>query len=162
MSAQFRQHSWGYKHWPERQIKAVVRKFVERGLPENDAESVVKKVAATERFFINLLVQEDIGIQLPNESDGAVLLDICCMILSYASLGCAPIAVYATATQTGLADRNLLFVSVMVSVALLALLGALKAAFSATSAVYAAVEACAVGLACSLVGFLVAHQLFRE
>ncbi len=164
MSAQFRQHSWDYKHSPDKQIKAVVRKFMERGLPAIDAESVVKRVAATERFFINLLVQEDIGIQLPDESDGAVLMDICCMILSYAALGCAPIAVYATSAQTGLPDRNLLLASLTVSAALLCLLGGLKAAFAATgtSAVCAAVESTAVGLACSLVGFLVAHQLFRE
>ncbi len=164
MSAQFRQHSWDYKHSPDKQIKSLVRKFMERGLPVNDAESVVQRLAATERFFVNLLVQEDIGIQLPEESDGAVLLEICCMMISYAALGCAPIAVYATSAQTGLPDRNLLLASITVSAVLLCLLGALKAAFAAagSSAVCAAVEACAVGLACSLVGFLVAHQLFRE
>ena len=168
MSAQYRQHAWDYKHAPDKQIKAIIKKYTGRGLSLADAESVVKKLATTEKFFMNLLVQEDLGIQLPEDSDGSVLLDICGMVLSYAILGCLPILVYVPKIQSGLhalaSTHNLNVWSISLSVALLFLLGTLKAAFSPTqpSYFYAGCEAVAVALACSLVSFLVAHQVFNN
>lgn len=162
MSAQYRQHSWDYKHSSKDvQIKGIVDKFVQKGLSMADAEAVVRRVVSSEKFFIRLLVSEDIGIQMPNDSDAVVLLDSICMIFSYAFLGCAPILVYATRVYSGLSHNSLDVAAMSLAAVLLFLLGAAKSIFSHLNPVHAGIEAVAVAAAAAAAANLLGSALAR-
>ena len=51
-------------------------------MSKSDADLLAKKMSTNEKFFIGQLVMEDIGLQLPDDSDTTVLIDVFIMVLS--------------------------------------------------------------------------------
>jgi len=160
MSARYRQHSWDYKHnSKQNQMNSVIEKFRAKGLGQADAEAIIKRCVANERFFISLLVSEDVGIQIPADNDAAVLLDALVMVFSYASFGSVPVLVFSTRELSGLAEHALNSVAGVVVVVSLFILGTAKSVYSQVNPVYAGLEVVAVALACSLAANLVGSTI---
>jgi len=156
MSARYRQHSWDYKHNSKQsQMNSIIEKFRSKGLGQADAEAIVKRVASNEKFFVSLLVAEDVGIQLPADNDAAVLLDALVMVVAYATFGSIPVLVFTTRELSGLAEHALTSAAIVAVVVSLFALGTAKSVYSQVNPVYAGLEVVAVALACSLAANLV-------
>ena len=161
MSARYRQHSWDYKHnSKQNQMNSIIDKFFKKGLSQADAEAIVKRVVSNEKFFVSLLVSEDVGIQYPADNDAAVLLDALVLVLAFVLLGSIPVLVFSTTRgYSNLAEHTLYNVAMVLAVCLLLLLGCAKSIYSQVNAVYAGLEVAAVALACSLAANLLGSTL---
>jgi len=160
VSARYRQHSWDYKHnSKQNQMNSIIDKFFKKGLSQADAEAIVKRVVSNEKFFVSLLVSEDVGIQYPADNDAAVLLDALVLVLAFVLLGSIPVLVFTTRSYSSLAEHSLYNVAMMLALCLLLLLGCAKSIYSQVNAVYAGLEVAAVALACSLAANLLGSTL---
>ena len=72
----------------------MVKRFVSRGMAKADAELCVSKMAQYEGFFVNLMVTEELGLQLPEDDDAVLLTDAFLMAISFAVFGSLPLIVY--------------------------------------------------------------------
>ncbi|CAE7649898.1 VIT2, partial [Symbiodinium microadriaticum] len=68
-----RREQWEYKNYKDGEIKEMTLLFTQRGMGAADAELVVKKMAEYEEFFVNLMVTEELGLQVPDEDEWGLL-----------------------------------------------------------------------------------------
>ena len=86
-----RREQWEYKNYKEGEIKEMVILFNQRGMGLEDAELVVKKMAEYEDFFIDLMVTEELGLNLPDEDEASLLKDAFAMFISFLLFGSFPL-----------------------------------------------------------------------
>lgn len=146
----------------------MVNRFESRGMSRRDAELVVSKMAQYESFFVGLMVSEDLGLQLPEDSDAILLTDAFVMLFSYAAAGAIPVLVYclvsaATTSSTGtssvVSNHVLFLTSAGVGLLVLSVLGVVKSTFSSSNWFQAAVESIILGGVCSAAAYFLGYQL---
>ena len=138
----------------------MVNRFESRGMARRDAEAVVGKMAQYESFFVGLMVSEDLGMQLPDGNDAALLTDAFVMFASYAGFGALPVLVFCLGGPLGVASDHALFLAAAgASLLLLCVLGIVKSTFSSSSWISSAVESVVLGAVCCGVSYFVGFQL---
>jgi vacuolar iron transporter family protein len=139
----------------------MVKRFVSRGMGEADAKVVVSKMAQYEGFFVNLMVTEELGLQLPEDDDASLLTDAFLMALSFALIGCLPLLTYflGMATALKLDDQQLFIIGAVVSGLLLFALGSMKSCFSNVLWVLSGFESLLVAAICAAAAFAVGSGL---
>jgi vacuolar iron transporter family protein len=125
-----RREQWEYKNYKEGEIKEMVLLFSQRGMSTPDAEIVVKKMAEYEEFFVNLMVTEELGLQLPDEDDVGLLKDGLVMFLSFAFFGTIPLLPFLLGLlHMDISDQTIAMVAVGATALALFLLGSIKSTF---------------------------------
>lgn len=137
----------------------MVNRFEARGMGRKDAELVVSKMAQYESFFVSLMITEELGTPLPEENDWALFFDAFIMFFAFGLFGCIPVSVYLLGENNSFSDIMLLEYSVLISIALLCVLGIVKSTYSSSNIYYAIVETLGLGLICSSVSFAVGSIL---
>lgn len=128
-------------------------------MARRDAELVVSKMAQYESFFVGLMVSEDLGLQLPEDSDAVLLTDALVMLFSYAAVGAIPILVYCLGSSGAASNHFLFLASASVALVVLSALGIVKSTFSSSNWIQAAVESVILGAVCSAVSYFLGYQL---
>jgi DNA damage-binding protein 1 len=108
----------------------MAKRFEARGMSKQDAEEVVAKMAKYEGFFVNLMVTEELGVQLPEDDDATLLADAFIMMSAFAGFGSLPLLVYCAGPLEIATDNQLFLISAFVTVVTMFLLGAVKSSFS--------------------------------
>lgn len=144
---------WEYNNYKDGEIKEMVMLFSQRGMGREDAEIVVKKMAEYEQFFINLMVTEELGLQLPEEDDTSLLKDAVVMFLSFTSFGALPLVAYCFGPLQWFDDEHLFILSLACTGIALFLLGAVKALFSSAHWFYSGMETFLLGATCAGVAY---------
>jgi VIT1/CCC1 family predicted Fe2+/Mn2+ transporter len=134
----------------------MINRFESRGMARRDAELVVTKMAQYENFFVGLMVSEELGLQIPEGEDPALIVDAFVMFLSFALFGAIPVSFYLMGPLVIFADTILFIISVTISLVVLTVLGMIKSTFSSSSIIYSAFEALVMGLIASFLAFLLA------
>lgn len=137
----------------------MVNRFESRGMSRRDAEAVVGKMAQYENFFVSLMVAEDLGLQLADDSDASFLTDSFVMLLSYAGFSCLPILIFCVGSLEILDIHVLYLVAAGTSLVLLVALGIVKSYISASNWVAAGVESLVLGALCSGISYFMGYQL---
>mmetsp|Transcript_38970 Transcript_38970/g.77599 ORF Transcript_38970/g.77599 Transcript_38970/m.77599 type:complete len:281 (+) Transcript_38970:34-876(+) len=151
---------WQFKHFKEAQIAAMVSRFESRGMSRRDAEVVVGKMAQCEGFFVNLMVADDLGLQLSDDSDANFLTDSFIMMVSHAILSSIPVLILGVGSSLGLAGSQALFMaSAGSSLLILFVLAVVKSRISSSSWIMAGVEALGLGALCSMLAYFLGHRL---
>ena len=131
----------------------MVKRFVSRGMGKADAELCVGKMAQYEGFFVNLMVTEELGLQLPEDDDAVLLTDAIIMSIAFAGFGCLPLSVYCFGQLDMADDRNMFYVSLAITAVFVFILGSTKSTFSSVFWLYSGFETLLVAAATSGVAF---------
>ena len=95
LQAEKRREIFEFNHFRNEEIKNMVDRFESRGMGRKDAELVLSKMAKYENFFVRLMMSEQLGSQLTEVDDTAVLIkDALVMFLSFATFGSIPVFFY--------------------------------------------------------------------
>lgn len=90
-----RRENWEMENYPEGEIREMIDIYVERGMSLEDATVVIQTMAKYKDFFVDIMMTEELGLQVPEEDhktesmkEGVV------MFCSFASFGALPILGY--------------------------------------------------------------------
>lgn len=90
-----RRENWEMENYPQGEIREMIDIYVERGMSLEDATSVIQTMAKYKDFFVDIMMTEELGLQVPEEDhktesmkEGVV------MFCSFASFGALPILGY--------------------------------------------------------------------
>lgn len=144
-----RREQWEFKNFKEGEVMEMINIFEDRGMSRADAELVVRKMSEYDSFFINMMITEELGLQLPDEDDAALIKDSIVMFTSFAVCGCLPLVVYLASPWRLLNSEDLLGVALLVAGLVLFALGAAKSSFSSTFWLVGGIEVIAIGAACA-------------
>ena len=131
----------------------MVKRFVARGMGEADAKVVVTKMAQYENFFVNLMVSEELGLQLPEDNDASLLTDAFVMAVSFALIGAMPLLVYGMGMFGIFSDHELFLIASVLMAVLMFVLGAMKSCFSEVFWIFSGFEAVIIALICAGVAY---------
>ena len=139
----------------------MVMRFVSRGMGKADAELCVAKMAQYEGFFVNLMVTEELGLQLPDDDDAKLLTDAFIMTIAFALFGCIPLSVYCFGQMDVATDVNMFYTASSIAALLLFILGSLKSSFCSVFWVYSGIETVIVAGAASGVAYAIGSTIIR-
>eukprot|EP01041_Mallomonas_annulata_P011485 gene11485-24014_t len=148
-----RREQWEFKNFKEGEIKEMTDIFEERGMSRVDAESVVRKMAEYDNFFINMMITEELGLQIPEDDDALLIKDSLVMFLSFAILGCLPFITYCLGPTDILKQQDMFNISLLIAAVVLFSLGAIKSTFSSVFWLFSGLETLVLGGVCSLVAY---------
>ncbi|CAM9243039.1 unnamed protein product [Hapterophycus canaliculatus] len=92
--AEKKREEWELKNHREGEILEMVEIFEERGMSRQDAEDVIEKMAKYDDFFVNLMMNEELGLQVPTGDDDDTIKEGFVMFLSFALFGAMPLLGY--------------------------------------------------------------------
>ena len=155
MQAASRREQWNYKRNRKSQIDRLSIMYQARGMTRSDADLLSNKMSTNEKFFINQLVSEDIGLQLPDDNDTIVLLDVMVMLISYFCCGLIPVLVFLLPhfSHEEIHVEEMYIIFLVLGGALSLVLGAVKSTFSQAHWSSTALEAVGVALTASTVAY---------
>jgi VIT1/CCC1 family predicted Fe2+/Mn2+ transporter len=123
-----REH-WEYHHYKEGEIREVVEIFVKRGMEQTDAEYIVPILARYEDIFVNFMVSEELGLQVPKGSHMDLAVNSLVMFLSFVFFGFFPLIPYLLGSLNLITPKEMIQISIGCTAFALFLLGAIKSTF---------------------------------
>ncbi|CAM9160095.1 unnamed protein product [Discosporangium mesarthrocarpum] len=155
--AEKRREEWELKNHREGEIKEMVDIFVERGMSRQDAEDVIGKMAKYDDFFINLMMNEELGLQVPSGGDDDTIKEGFIMFLSFATFGAMPLLGYVVVPfiYPELSINALFIVACAVTGASLFAMGAIKSQFGTLAWYSSGAEMLLLGGACAALAYLI-------
>jgi VIT1/CCC1 family predicted Fe2+/Mn2+ transporter len=139
----------------------MVKRFVLRGMGKTDAELCVTRMAQYEEFFVNLMVTEELGVQLPEDNDAKLLTDAFIMAIAFAFFGSLPLIVYSFGQLDIANDQNMFYAAGTITAFLVFILGSMKSSFSSVFWVYSGIETVLVAGASSAVAYALGSVIIK-
>lgn len=121
----------------------MVDLYENRGLPREKAELAVATMAKYKEFFLDVMVTEELGLQMPNTGDDPYKSGLITGI-SFLVFGSMPLLGYA-AFLGRMSETNMLYLSTLSTLLSLFVLGALKSRFSVVPWWRGGLEFCVMG-----------------
>jgi len=118
----------------------MTERLQSHGMSKADAQLVTQTLANYEEIFVNQLLVEELGIQLPDDDDALLLAESFIMFLSFGSIGTVPLWVYVSCLFVDIPQDLLYSISCVVSLVAIALLGVVKSQYSLSSWAYSVAE----------------------
>jgi len=163
IQAEKRRATWQYKNFLNDEKQEMIARLEGRGMTLQDAELVVNKFASYQDVFVNFLLIEELGMNLPDEDEGATITDAAIMLISYAFFGILPFAIHATRliTTTSLLDTEdkLYIASCLYTGVVVCILGGLKGNYSSSIWLYTAFETLVLTAVCGGAAYSLAYFL---
>lgn len=152
--AEKRREEWELKNHREGEILEMVEIFEERGMSRQDAEDVIGKMAKYDDFFINLMMNEELGLQVPTGDDDTIKEGFV-MFVSFAFFGAMPLLGYiiVPVMVPGASQHTLFSVACLVTAATLFTMGAIKSQFGTRSWYTSGFEMLILGGSCAVLAF---------
>jgi hypothetical protein len=129
ISAQRRKEQWEYKNYRENGISSMIDIFQAKGMSRADAEVVVHKMAEYENFFVSLMMTEEKGLVIPDETETELFTDSGLMFLAYAVFGTLPFVVFFIAVSLGSSHSISYLAALLFDLCLVLTLGCIKSSF---------------------------------
>jgi DNA damage-binding protein 1 len=139
----------------------MIKRFEDRGMSHVDADFVVKRMAQYEGFFVNLMVTEELGVQLPDDDDVTLLADAFVMMLAFSGFGALPLLIYCAGPFNIVSDKDLFLISASMTVFAMFFLGAVKSSFSSVHWFQSGLETVFVAALCAGSAFGIGSLISR-
>lgn len=153
-----KRESWEMETYPEGEIQEMIDIYVERGMSQEDATSVIRTMSKYKEFFVDVMMAEELALQIPEENhvtesmkEGVV------MFFSFASFGSLPLLGYVIipAMFPELGPDILFASSCVVTGLVLFLLGSVKSFFSASGWLVSGLETLFLGGCCATLAYTI-------
>mmetsp|Transcript_37593 Transcript_37593/g.49544 ORF Transcript_37593/g.49544 Transcript_37593/m.49544 type:complete len:279 (+) Transcript_37593:172-1008(+) len=150
-----RREEWELRNHKEGEIQEMIDIYTERGMSKDDATSVVKTMSKYEDFFVNIMMTEELGLQVPDEDEDETLKEGFVMFLSFALFGSLPLIGYVIIPSiTSDYDALFLFiVAATVTLSSLFVMGAVKSYFGTKAWYWSGLEMLLLGGTCAFVAY---------
>lgn len=153
-----KREAWEFENFPEGEIKEMVDLYVERGVPVDDATLIVSTMAKHKEFFIDVMVKDELGMELPPDATRGIpdhwISGLYCFA-AFMVCGSVPLlgyVIFLAVTD----DPNTLFgISCGLTAATLFLLGALKSRYTTKSWWQSGLEILTVGAMTAAAAYLI-------
>ncbi|CAM9432065.1 unnamed protein product [Ascophyllum nodosum] len=152
--AEKKREEWELKNHRDGEILEMVQIFEERGMSREDAQDVITTMAKYDDFFVNLMMNEELGLQVPTGDDDTIKEGFV-MFLSFAFFGAMPLLGYVIvpALKPDTSETMLFTVACVVTAATLFSMGAIKSQFGTRKWYTAGAEMLLLGGACAALAF---------
>jgi vacuolar iron transporter family protein len=132
----------------------MTSRFISQGMEKTDAKFVVAKMAQYEGLFVNLMVTEEWGLQLPEDDDAKLLTDAFIMAIAFAVFGCIPLLAYCFSPWSVMDDLSTFYAAAIIAGVLIFFLGSMKCSFCTVFWIYSGLETIFVAGAASGLAYL--------
>lgn len=158
-----RKSKWDFKYSKNIEIKEMIRKFEQKGMNNSDADLIVNKLSQYEDFFVNLIVSNDLGLQISDDSDAYLITDSFFLGLSYVFFGILPIIIYSFGyfdiKLLTFSNDNIFYISMLITLVLLFALGSVKSSFSMVSFWCTGLESLLIGLLYGSIAYILSSTI---
>lgn len=120
---------WELENYKEGEIAEMVELYESKGMSRADAEIVVRTMAKYEDFFVDRMMVDELGLEVPDPDDNPWLGGLV-TFGSFVFFGMFPLLAYACTVGADLEQRTLFLISCILTVAMLFVLGATKSLFT--------------------------------
>lgn len=143
---------WEVEHFPEGEKTELIEVYVQKGIPPEDARTVVDIISRHKEAWVDIMMTEELGI-VP--SDGSPVKNALVTFLSFAGFGLVPLLAYVVARLVPVATFNTFAVACVSTAVTLFVLGALKVKVTERNWILSGLETLLVGGAAALAAYLV-------
>ncbi|CAM9428908.1 unnamed protein product [Sphacelaria rigidula] len=152
--AEKRREEWELKNHRDGEIREMVDIFEGRGMSREDADDVINKMAKYDDFFINLMMNEELGLQVPTGEEDTIKEGFV-MFLSFASFGAMPLLGYVIVPLLlpNPSPTVLFAVACAVTGITLFTMGAIKSQFGTRSWYISGLEMFLLGGSCAVLAY---------
>lgn len=146
--------AWELEHYKEGEIKEMVELYEERGMGRKDAEIVIRLMAKYEDFFVDVMMVEELGLQVPDEDENP-WFDGFITFCSFVFFGIFPLLAYVIFAAQNLLLSTLFGISCGFTGIMLFLLGVFKSRFTGQKWWISGTEIFLLGGGTAAVSFLI-------
>jgi len=147
--------AWEFDNYPEGEIKEMVEIYVERGVSQEDAESIIKTMAKYRDFFVDVMVKDELGMDPPEEGTCDHWISGTYCFFSFLVCGSVPLLGYV-AFMPVTDDKDTLFgISCALTGCMLFLLGAIKSKFTVKPWYLSGIEILVMGALTAAAAYLI-------
>lgn len=122
-AAERQREQWEVEHYPEGEKRELIELYVDKGMPEADAEKIVDILSRHQQAWVDVMMTEELGIVESTESPLANALVTFC---SFALFGLVPLLVYLLARFAPALGAHTFVIASLATAMTLFVLGALK------------------------------------
>lgn len=147
---------WEFDNFPEGEVKEMVEIYEAKGLSHTDAELIVTTMAKYPKFFVDIMMRDELGMEPPDEDSKFDYLrsGLYCFT-SFLICGSVPLIGYV-AFMPLTNDQDVLFtISCALTMCTLFILGALKSRFTLHTWWRSGLEVLFVGGACAATAYAI-------
>jgi len=121
-------------------------------------QDVVRKMSKYDNFFVNVMMVEELGLQVPDPDDDIVKEGVV-MFLAFAGFGAMPLLGYALMPLCfpHLGSKALFNIACVVTALTLFVMGAVKSKFSTRGWLHSGLEMLLLGGVCALMAYEIGH-----
>jgi len=160
-----RRENWEMENYPEGEIREMIDIYVERGMSVEDATMVIHTMAKYQDFFVDIMMAEELGLQVPDENhktesmkEGVV------MFCAFATFGSLPILGYIIipALFPTLGEELLFTAACIITGLVLFGMGCVKSNFSAANWFICGLETLLLGGACATDNYTIGQFVDKQ
>lgn len=153
-----KREEWEMENYRDGEIQEMIDIYVNKGFSPEDARVVIETMAKYESFFVDIMMQQELELQVPEENhveqsikEGFV------MFCSFAFFGTAPLLGYTVIPWLfpGLDSSFLFECACAVTALVLFLLGSIKSVFSRSNWFLSGCETLILGGTCATVAYTI-------
>ena len=146
--------AWELANYKEGEIKEMVELYVERGMSHKDAEICIRLMAKYEDFFVDVMMVEELGLQVPDEDENP-WFDGLITFSAFVLFGIFPLLAYVLFANMELELGTLFAIACAFTAVMLFALGVFKSQFSGQHWVASGMEILLLGGTTAAVSFLI-------
>jgi len=153
-----KREEWEMENYREGEIQEMIEIYVNKGLSPEDAKVVIETMAKYESFFVDVMMQQELELQVPEDNHvEQSMKEGFMMFCSFAFFGTAPLLGYTIIPWLFPdLDSTVLFKCACgVTALVLFLLGSIKSNFSRTSWFLSGCETLILGGTCATVAYTI-------
>lgn len=154
-AAERAREGWEFENHPEGEKKELVELYLEKGLSEEDATSVVEIFAKKKEVIVDVMMVEELGLF---EDDASPMGNALATFLSFIIFGFVPLMSYVATEWMGLTWKQFPLACGLTALTLF-FLGAFKVRFTQRSWLGSGLEMTLVGGIAALAAFGIGHGL---
>lgn len=156
MRSERAREGWEVDNYPEGEKRELIELYMEKGIPQEDAESVVEIISRHKEAWLDIMMVEELGIV---ESDESPLRGAVATFCSFVTFGFVPLAAHlATTFNTDLRPRAFVIACVLTALTLFTL-GALKVRITEKHWLLSGLEMLLVGGIAASAAYGIGHAL---
>jgi VIT1/CCC1 family predicted Fe2+/Mn2+ transporter len=125
-----KRETWELQNYPEGEKKEMVEIYMNKGMTEEEATTIIDVFARHEELFVDLMMVEELGLEVPDE-DATPWKEGVVTFLSFLCFGSVPLWMYVIfklADPSGSLSGNMMFgLTCLVTALTMFLLGVFKA-----------------------------------
>jgi len=149
-----KREEWELENNPEGEIEEMVDLYVEKGMARDDAQLCIEKMAKYPKFFVNVMMVEELELQVPDEDENP-WIEGAYMFGSFVFFGTIPLLAYIIFASMGMTQEFLFAIACCITGVALFGLGVGKSRVTKQIWWQCGLEVLCLGGGCAVAAYLI-------